>query len=156
MQECDAPATGTTARNLIHQLVTRGPAALEGGIEVGDPVTDVMNAGTAFFEEASDRAVRLARGQQLNFRFAERQGYDCGTIGFFRGVRSEAEYVTVERESGFKVSDRYANVGNTGCLGHIVSGHETNAANFMVAAKVIGGLARGQVLNGDGYDHECN
>jgi hypothetical protein len=26
----------------------------------------------------------------------------------------------------------------------------------MVAAKVIGGLARGQVLNGDGYDHECN
>jgi hypothetical protein len=123
MHESNPAATGAPSRGLVDQLVTGGPASLERGIQIGDPVTDVVNPGSPFFQESRHRTVRVARNQKLDFGVAEGQGNDGGTVGNFWRVRSEAEDVAIERERGVEIRHRHANVGNTGCLGHHISGH---------------------------------
>jgi hypothetical protein len=58
---------------------------------------------------------------------------------------NQTEDVTVEGKRGVEIGHRHANVGNTGCLGHEVSGHETRTSAAIAAwAKVIGARALGQ------------
>jgi hypothetical protein len=73
-------------------------------------------------------------------------------------VGHQAQDVTVERQGGVEVGHRNANVGNTGCLGHMISGHETRQQHHSGGAgqKVIGAKARGQVSQGRETKHECN
>ena len=145
MHEGDPASSGSSPGNLVHQLISRLAAPFQRGVEIGHPVTDVMNAGTTFFQEAGDRALRMIRRQQLDLGFAERKRNDGGAVRGFRRMGNQPEDVTVEGKGGLEIGDRHANVGNTGCLGHIISGHATRPTPLSAAsAKVIGARPRGQ------------
>jgi len=58
MDEGDPTAAGPPTRGFIYQSVPGLAAALEGRIEIRNPVAYMMNAGAAFFEESGDRAFR--------------------------------------------------------------------------------------------------
>lgn len=128
MDERDPASAGPSSRNLVNQLVAGLAAPFESGVEVSHPVTDVMNPGAPFFQEAGHRALGVVRRQQLDLGFAEGKRNDRGAVGGFRGMGNQPKDVTVKGKGGFEIGDRHANVGNSGCLGHIFSGHETRPA----------------------------
>jgi hypothetical protein len=122
VDEGNPPASGSSPGNLVDQLIPGGPAALQGRVEVGNPIADVMNSGPPLFEESGHRAGGIPRGQQLHLGFAEWQGNDGRAVGLLGRMRRETKNVAVKSERGVEVRHRYANVGNSGCLGHMSPG----------------------------------
>src|SRR5882672_10675797 len=96
MQERDAPAAGPAPRRLIDQLVARSAAALEGGVEIGHAVADVMDAGAAFRKELRHGTGRIGRLEQLDVHVAEAQADNLGTVRSFGRSGSKIEDVAVE------------------------------------------------------------
>ena len=76
-----------SAWSLVHQSVAGAPAGGQGGVQIGHPVADVMNAGAAAGEEPGDGTVRLERREQLDVGFAEGKRNDAGAVGGFRRMR---------------------------------------------------------------------
>lgn len=102
----------------IHQPVACGTAGREGGIEIGHPVADMMDARSAPLQELRDRAVGGAGLEQFDIRLAEGERDDAGTVGFLGVPGDEAEDVCIERQRGFNALHRDADVGDTGLVGH--------------------------------------
>ena len=134
MNKGDPAAPGTTTGHLIDQLIPGLTTTLQRGVKIVDPVADMVNAGPPFLEKAGHGTLGALRGQELDFRFAERQRNDGGAIGGFRRMGNQAKNVTVESKGGVQIGDRHANVGNTGCLGHGVSGHEITTDTAIAAS----------------------
>jgi hypothetical protein len=59
MDERDPFAFGTNARGLVDQPKPDGPAARQGGIEVIDGETDMMESWTTFLEKPADRTTGI-------------------------------------------------------------------------------------------------
>lgn len=131
MQERDAAAPGAFAGNLIHQLVPGCSAAFHGSVEIWHPIADMVDPGSPLRQEPGDGTVRIPRAQEFNLRVSERERHDGRPVRDLGGMRHQSKDVTVEGKRGVEIRHRHANVGNTGCLGHHISGHETktSAAN---------------------------
>lgn len=54
MQECDVLAFGTESRLFVDEANARCSAPVEGGVEIVDDETDVMNARSSFGDELAD------------------------------------------------------------------------------------------------------
>jgi len=124
MDERDAVSAGAETGCLIDQLVPGAPAGGEGGIQIGDPVADMVDAWSAAVQEFRDRAVGGPGLQQFDVRFAEPERHDAGTIGFLRVTREQSEDITIERQRGLDALDGDADVGDAGTVSHgrLVSG----------------------------------
>ena len=66
MYERDPPAAGPGARHLIDETVAGFPARGERGVEIGDPVADVVDARPPSCQKLGDRAIGVAGRQQLD------------------------------------------------------------------------------------------
>jgi len=72
MKKSDALAAGAGPGLLIDEPIAGGATAIEGLVEVVDPVTDVVNAGASPSQEFGDGAIGRGRLEQLDVRVAER------------------------------------------------------------------------------------
>lgn len=100
MKKSDAAAAGSAPGRLIDQAVSRSLTALQGGIEIGNAVANVMNAGTALRQKLGDRTRRIAGLEQLDVHGTEPQADDLGAVRGFRipGGGSKPEDVAVKRK----------------------------------------------------------
>ncbi len=71
MEESDPSAVGARAGLRVDQAVTPVTAPLEGGIQVRDAETDVMDARTALRQEFADGAVIAPGLQEFEIDVAE-------------------------------------------------------------------------------------
>ncbi len=111
VQEGDATAACADARRSVHELIPGGAAPLEGAIEIGHAIADVVNAGAAPGQEFGDRALRIARFEQLDGDVAEGNTDDRGAVGGFGMPGLEAQHVAVEGERVGDARDGDADVG---------------------------------------------
>jgi thioredoxin 1 len=118
MQERNAPAASSRAWPLVHQTIASRPAGLDGGIEIGDPVADVMNAGAALGQESSNGAVSLDRRQKLDLGLSKRERQNCGSVNRFRRMGLDSEHVTIKGHCRIEVSYGNADMGNAGAVNH--------------------------------------
>src|SRR5258708_899252 len=98
MHEGAPPAWGPAPGLLVDQPVARRAAALQGAIEIGHAVANMMDAGAAAGEEFRHGAPGLARLEQLDVHVAEGQADDGRPVGGFRRAGSELQHVAVEGE----------------------------------------------------------
>jgi thioredoxin 1 len=116
------PASGRSlSRDLVHQAITGRAAGLECSIEVGNPVTDMMDAGPPLGEKLADRALRAERRKQLDLGVSEGERHDGGSIGDLRRVRFDSEDVAVEGERGLELGNCYTDVRDAGAISHGLS-----------------------------------
>lgn len=120
MEERDPLAPGPPARHLIHQPVPGPAAGLEGAVETGDAVADVMDPWPPFGQKPGNRTVRIAGLKQLYLRVAEGEAYDSGSVGGLGQVGFQAQDVTVEGQGALEVRDGDADVGDAGGVRHSV------------------------------------
>ena len=118
MDEGDPAAAGSLTGNLVHQAIPRLPAPFERGIEIRNPVADVMNAGTAPLEEAGNGTLGVPRGEQLDLRFAEGKRQNGGAVGRFGGMGLDAQHLPVEGGGGVEVGDGNADMRYARGFGH--------------------------------------
>jgi len=111
MQEGNPPSAGAATGRPVDELVARGSAGFERGVEIGDPETEMMDSGPVALEELRDRGAGLGRGEQLDLGRAEPQGNYSGAVGIFLRTRREAEDIAVERESLVEVGYSDADMG---------------------------------------------
>lgn len=112
MDKGDAASPSTGARDLIDQLVPGLPTGGEGGVEVRDAVTDVMDPRSATGKESSDGRIGDHRFEQLDLGATEIEVDDSGTIDEFRPAGLDSQDIAVECERGLNVGDRDAEVGD--------------------------------------------
>ena len=110
MQEGDAMAASAGAGQVVNELIAEDPACGKRRIEVGNPVADVVDAGTAFGEEAGDWGVRRDRLQEFDIGPAEVEVEDPGTIGFLRSATGDLQDVAVEGDGLLEAGDGDAKV----------------------------------------------
>jgi thioredoxin len=118
MQERNAPAASPRAWPLVHQAIASRPTGLDGGIEIGDPVADVMNAGAALGQESSNGAVSLDWSQKLDLGLSERERQNSGSVNRFRRMGLDSENVTIKGHCRIEVSYGNADMRNTGAVNH--------------------------------------
>ena len=118
MDEGNPAAAGSQAGNLVHEAVPGLPAALERGVEIGNTVAHVMDAGTAPLEESGNGTVGVPRSEELDFRFPEGEGQYGGAIGRFGGMWLDAQHLPVERRGGVEVGDGYSDMRYARGFGH--------------------------------------
>jgi hypothetical protein len=118
VQEDYSPPRRSLARNLVHKTVSRVPAGLNGRVQIGDAIADVVNAGATLRQKFAHRTVRLDRSQQLDLRLAEWECQNGGTVGYFRWMRLNPEHIPVKGECRFQVFNGYTDVSNAGTVDH--------------------------------------
>jgi hypothetical protein len=106
------------AGNLVDETIAGIPAGLNGSVQIGDAIADMMNAGTALRQKLAHRTVRLDRSQQLDFRFTERERQNGGAVSHFRWMRFDPEHIPVEGQCGVQVFNGYTDVSNAGAVDH--------------------------------------
>jgi hypothetical protein len=75
-----APA-GTNPGHIVYQSVSRGPAGIQGGVEVGNPIANVVNSRSATGQKRADGAVGVEWFQELYLGVAEGKRRDRSAIG---------------------------------------------------------------------------
>jgi len=119
MQEGDAPPVSALTGRFVDEPVAGTATRIEGTVEVGDPVADVVNARSATREKPSDRTVGAVWLQKLHLNVAECQADDRRAVDPFRRAGDEAEDVTIERKSGRDAGHRDRDMSDThGWVGH--------------------------------------
>ena len=118
MQERYPPAAGSHAWPLVDQTVASRPAGLDGGIEIGDPVADVMNAGAALGQEFPNGAVGLDRSQKLDLGLPERERQNSRSVHRFLRMGLDSEHVTIKGHCRIEVSHGNADMRNAGAVNH--------------------------------------
>lgn len=121
MKEGNAASPGAEPRRLVDQLVTGLATACECGIEVGNAIAHVMDAGPATLQEAGNRAVGGPGCQEFNARVTEREAQDISSVGLLHRMRLQAKHVAVERGGRIEVGHGNPDVGNTRRSTHGVS-----------------------------------
>lgn len=116
MDEGDPASAGSGAWHLVDQAIARSPAGGERGIQIRDPIAQMVDAGTASLEEPGNGAVRRERREQLDLGVAEWQGHDGGAVGLFRRVRRETEDIPVEGERRVEIRHGDADMRNAGAI----------------------------------------
>lgn len=96
MDEGDTFAFGADARDFVDQAKAEGSAAFEGGVEVIDGETDMMESWTAFLEEPTDGAIGVAGFEELDEGIAGGDGADRGTVGIVERHLRESQDISIE------------------------------------------------------------
>lgn len=125
MDERDASPPGSRSGHLVDQAVAAAAAGLEGTVEIGDAVTNVMNARTAPLEKSCDGTVGVAGRQELDLALPEGQGNYCGAVGVLGRMGNEPQHIPIERQSGFDIRHGDAHVGDAGLVGHNEQGNRS-------------------------------
>ena len=120
MKKSNPMSPRTAARGFIHQTVACGAALFEGSLEVGNPIADVMNAGTVAVEKPGDGSVGRGGRQELDVGFTQRQGNYPGSVDIFNRSRLDPEHGAIESKRFVEVGDGNPDVGQTRLrrLGH--------------------------------------
>jgi hypothetical protein len=110
MQESDAMTTSAGPGQVVNKLKALRATAGQRRIEVGDAVTDMVNARAALGEKFRDRGIFTERFEELDLSTLELQVDDAGPVGFFGSANGDVEDVAVERQRRFDISHSDANV----------------------------------------------
>ena len=114
MDERHAAPTRTRTRLLIHELVAGATAGIEGFVQIGDPVTDVMDTGTTLGQKPGDGTIGGAGLQELDLGVAEVQRDDHRPIGHFGAARGETKDLGIKGKGCGDVLHRDADMGDPG------------------------------------------
>ena len=114
MDERDAAPTRTRTRLLIHELVAGATAGIEGFVQIGDPVTDVMDTGTTLGQKPGDGTIGGAGLQELDLGVAEVQRDDHRPIGHFGAAGGETKDLGIKGKGCGDVLHRDADMGDPG------------------------------------------
>lgn len=114
MDERHAAPTRTRTRLLIHELVAGATAGIEGFVQIGDPVTDVMDTGTTLGQKPGDGTIGGAGLQELDLGLAEVQRDDHRPIGHFGAARGETKDLGIKGKGCGDVLHRDADMGDPG------------------------------------------
>lgn len=98
MEERDPLSFGSDPRDLVHQSHARSAALREHCVEVVYGEAQVVDAGTALFNEARDRRVGTVGLEQFDEDVAGDESANAGTITVGEWLAGESEHVTKERE----------------------------------------------------------
>lgn len=112
MDERHTAPAGPVAGCLVDQLIAGRPAGGQGGVEIRDPVADVVDPGPAPGEESADGRVLLKRLEQFDLGATEVEVDNPGTIGDLRAAGLDLKYVAVEGKGVFNAPDRDTKVRN--------------------------------------------
>jgi hypothetical protein len=116
------PASGRSfSRNLVHQVITGRAAGPERGIQVGNPVTDMMDTRSPLREKPANWALRTERREQLDLGIPEGECYDGRAIGYLWRMRLEPEDVAIEGERCLEIGYSNTDVRNAGAISHGLS-----------------------------------
>ncbi len=118
MDEGDPAAAGSLPGHLVDQAVPGLPAPRQRGVEIGNPVAHVMDAGTPPLQKAGDRTLGVPRREELNLGFAEGKGHNGGAIGRLGRVRLDTQHLPVEGGGGVEVGDGNSDMRDTRGFGH--------------------------------------
>jgi hypothetical protein len=156
MEERHAAPTCTGTRLLIHELVTGATTGIEGFVKVGNPVADVMNAGTPFGQEPGDGTVGGAGLQKLDLGVAEVQRDDHRPIGHFGAAGGQTKDLGIKGKGCGDVLHRDADMGDpgTGNQGSLRGGYHRFASGLRSGRKYAG-LER-IITNVEQQRHACN
>jgi hypothetical protein len=116
--ERNTAARSSLSRHLVHQPISRFSAGFERGIEVGHPVTDVVNAGTPPSQELADGTIDLHRCKQLDLGIPKGECHDGCAIHHLRHMGLEAKNVAVKGKRRLEVGHRNTNMSNAGAVSH--------------------------------------
>lgn len=125
MDERYAPSSRAGPGHLVHEPVAAAAAGFERLVEVGNAVTNVMDAGAATLEKFCDGTARVAGGQQLDLALPEREGNDGSAVGVLGRMGCEPQHIPVERQRGFDIRHGDAHVGDAGLVGHDEQGNRS-------------------------------
>jgi hypothetical protein len=114
VDERHAAPTRTRTRLLIHELVAGAAAGIEGFVQIGDPVTDVMDTGTTLGQEPGDGTIGGAGLQELDLGLAEVQRDDHRPIGHFGAAGGETKDLGIKGKGCGDVLHRDADMGDPG------------------------------------------
>jgi len=114
VDECYAAPTRTRTRLLIHELVAGATAGIEGFVQIGDPVTDVMDTGTTLGQKPGDGTIGGAGLQELDLGLAEVQRDDHRPIGHFGAAGGETKDLGIKGKGCGDVLHRDADMGDPG------------------------------------------
>lgn len=98
MEEGDALSFRSDPRDLVHQRHAGGTALREHCVEVVHGEAQVVNAGTAFLDEARDRRVGTVGLEQFDKHVAGDESANARTIAVGERFVGESENVPKKRE----------------------------------------------------------
>jgi len=134
MNERDSAPSGSLARRVIDQLVPAVPAGVEGLVEIGDTIAEVVDSRAPLGQESGDRTVGVHGLEEFDLGIAEGERHDSCAVRLLGGMRGDPEDVAVEAQGGFDVRDGDAHVGEAGWMGHGHVLHGTGLGREHVAA----------------------
>jgi len=114
VDERHAAPTRTRTRLLIHELVAGATAGIEGFVQIGDPVTDVMDTGTTLGQKPGDGTIGGAGLQELDLGLAEVQRDDHRPIGHFGAAGGQTKDLGIKGKGCGDVLHRDADMGDPG------------------------------------------
>lgn len=106
-------ATDPDSRALVDEAESGQPTGIQSSVQVRDPVTDVVDAGSAPGEEPGDGTFGVPRLEKFDLDLAEGQRNDLRAVRHFTTARSQAQDLGVERQGGIEVLDRDAHMGDS-------------------------------------------
>ena len=136
MNKGDAPTAGADPRYLVNQLVAGRATIGECGIEVGNAIADVVDAGAAAGQEPGDGAIGVSRREQFHGRATEGQGDDGRAVSDLRLVGRHVQDVTIECQRGVEIGNGDTDMGDvrgTG-LGH--AGLRSKTINLPISLSI--------------------
>jgi hypothetical protein len=119
MEKGNPASRRSGARNLVYQVIAGRATGLQRGIQVGDPVADMVDTGTAPGQESSNGSVGVLGSKELYLGLAERKAQNGGPIGHFGGTRRHPENDSVERGRRFEVGNGDPDMGDAGAISHL-------------------------------------
>jgi thioredoxin 1 len=132
MYEGNALPLRPEARRFVDESNSGRAAAVEGGIEVVDGETDVVDARAARGHEFADWRGGILRFEELNQRIARRQTLDPGPVGVVESNVLQLQDIPIEREDRIEVAHGDADVRDgSSPLGWL--GHAPNLRSMQVA-----------------------
>ena len=126
MDEGDSAPSGTHARRFVDQLIAGPLASGQGGIQIADPIADMVDPGSPASQESCDGAFRFPWGEELDFGFAKSVGSDGRPVGGFGGMRLEGEDVAIERQCSVQIGHGDPDMSDPGAISHAILSGDMN------------------------------
>lgn len=118
MHKRNSPSAGSRPRNLVYQAVAGFPAGSDSGIQIGNSVADMMDAGAASSQELAHRAFLFHGSQQLDLGVTKRECQDGGPINHLGWMRLDSENIPVKGKGGFQIRNSNTDMSNAGAVEH--------------------------------------
>jgi thioredoxin 1 len=143
VNEGDPAPASTNSGHIVYQPVSGRSARFERGIQIGNPVADMMDSGSSAGQELGDGAVRVVRFEKLYLSVAEGKRRDGGAIGRFECVGVETQHLTIKGERRCQIWYGDPNMSDPGAIGHAIpprngsSTQQSEENNIMAATNTL-------------------